>query len=141
MGRDFQVVFVNSAILKTEIFKIREKVFVEEQGVDKAREYDEFETSSVHLAVLLDGNVIGTCRYRNTQFGVKLERFAILKEYRGLGAGSLLVNKILDELGSKARIYLHAQTQVVDFYKSFGFEKKGAQFQDAGIGHYKMVLT
>ena len=35
--------------------------------------------------------------------------------------------------------YLHAQVQVVDFYKKVGFKKTGKLFEEAGIMHYKMI--
>lgn len=123
------------------VFKVRNEVFVQEQNVSEAEEYDNYETSSTHLAATLDGTVVGTCRYRNTEKGVKLERFAILKEERGLGIGRDLVNRCIHENRNSVTIYLHAQIQVVDFYNKLGFEREGPLFEEAGIQHYKMVYT
>ena len=41
---------------------------------------------------------VGTARYRLTDFGIKLERFAILKPYRNLGIGKELVLYILNSI-------------------------------------------
>ena len=64
------------------VYTIREKVFVEEQNVSKEEEYDEFELASTHLLASIDKKPVGTCRIRKTKSGVKLERFAVLKNYR-----------------------------------------------------------
>ena len=37
-------------------------------------------------------------------------------------------------------IYLHAQLAAMGLYQKFGFEKVGAQFEEAGIQHFKMIL-
>ncbi len=58
-------------------------VFVVEQEVDAAEEYDEFDDSSVHFLTKMDGSPVGTARWRFTANGVKLERFAVRKEARG----------------------------------------------------------
>lgn len=130
-----------SADLRDAIFEVRSNVFVLEQNVPKSREYDEYEDSSEHLAALVDQQVVGTCRYRHTSNGVKLERFAVLREFRGLKIGEHLLAYCLDLVNDEPYVYLHAQIQVVDFYAKYGFIKEGPQFEDAGIQHYKMVLV
>ena len=129
----------SSAQLKS-VFAVRKKVFVEEQAVSEEEEYDAFETSSTHLIALIKKTVVGTCRFRNTDKGIKLERFAVLKEYRGHGVGEALVKETLDQIDISQHVYLHAQIQVVDFYAKYGFMKQGNQFEEAGIKHHKMVL-
>ena len=71
---------INSDDGKT-VFAIRQTVFVEEQEVDPALEYDEFESGSHHYLVLKDNQPAGTARWRKTNKGVKLERFAVLPEF------------------------------------------------------------
>lgn len=120
-------------------FAIRIKVFVDEQGVDKRLEY-EFEKESTHFLALMAGKPVGTARWRETENGYKLERFAVLKEYRAHGVGGALVKATLNEvLPTKKKIYLNAQTQVVDFYGRYGFRPEGEEFEEAGIMHYTMV--
>ena len=124
---------------KTQIFDIRRKVFVEEQKVSEREEYDEFETSSNHLIAYINKEAVGTCRYRNTDKGIKLERFAVLKSARGLGIGEALVQSCLNQIDLNQYVYLHAQIQVVDFYAKYGFVQEGPLFVEADIDHYKMV--
>jgi predicted GNAT family N-acyltransferase len=76
-----------------------------------------------------------------TKDGIKLERFAVLDQYRGQGIGQALVTTVLNDLPADATyVYLHAQLPAVGLYEKFGFEKTGPEFEEAGIRHYKMVL-
>lgn len=121
-------------------FDIRVKVFVDEQGVDRDLEY-EHEEESTHFIALVGGEEAGTARWRKTEKGIKLERFAVLPDFRSAGVGRELVKAVLNDIDTKAqKIYLHAQSQVVDFYKKQGFEPEGEEFEEAGIKHFKMVL-
>ena len=123
------------------IFEVRRAVFVIEQSVSEEEEYDEFEISSTHLFATCDNRVVGTCRYRKTSQGTKLERFAVLEAYRTRSVGASLLEAALSAVDQGQLIYLHAQVQVVDFYKKYGFAQVGEQFEEAGIQHYKMVYS
>jgi predicted GNAT family N-acyltransferase len=127
-------------------FKIREEVFVVEQEVDPAAEYDEFEGISTHFLAKLDGIPVGTARWRITQNGVKLERFAVLNQERGKGVGQALVEAVLSDIAANDATadklkYLHAQLSAVPLYLKFGFEKEGDIFEECNILHYKMKLA
>jgi len=127
------------------LFEIRRTVFVEEQHVAPEEEYDEFENTSVHYLATYDGTVCGTARRRYTEDGIKLERFAVLEEFRGQGVGKALVRKVLEEIAKEPEsegklLYLHAQLAAVHLYEIFGFHITGEKFSEAGIEHYKMTL-
>lgn len=128
-----------------EAFKIRELVFVIEQEVDPAEEYDEFEDSSIHFLAFLNGEAVGTARWRFTKNGVKMERFAVLKEARGKGVGQALVAAVLEDVNATPEAagktkYLHAQLTAMPLYAKFGFEKVGDMFEECNILHFKMEL-
>lgn len=119
--------------------RIRYRVFVEEQKVPGEIEYDEFEPECHHYLVFVNGVPVATCRWRETAKGIKLERFAVLKEARGSGAGKLMVKHLLREVVPLGKvIYLHAQEQVTAFYAKYGFTATGPRFSEAGIQHYRM---
>ncbi|MBC8153288.1 MAG: GNAT family N-acetyltransferase [Bacteroidetes bacterium] len=135
-------------------FAIRRAVFVVEQHVDAREEY-EYEDESHHfLARTPDSSgqplPVGTARWRRTEKGVKMERFAVLGPYRGQGVGKALVRAVLDDVFSQQphqrtvdpveSIYLHAQVTAMPLYAGFGFVPVGPMFDEAGIQHYKMVL-
>ena len=119
--------------------EIRDKVFVKEQGIPKELEFDDDKVRALNLYALIKYKHVGTARIRRTKNGIKLERFAVLKNYRGMGVGKALVNFILDNASETDRIYLHAQEPVIGFYLSLGFSKLGAKFMEAGIPHWEMV--
>ena len=119
---------------------IRNKVFIEEQNINKKLEYDDKKVSAIYIVAKINLIAIGTARYRSTEIGMKLERFAVLKEYRGLGVGKLLVSFLVKTLKSEKNLYLNSQKKVAGFYKKLGFKIRGDVFYEAKIPHYKMVL-
>ena len=122
-------------------FTIRNTVFVEEQKVSQDEEYDEYETIAQHYLIYVDGFPAGTARMRETEKGTKLERFAILTDFRNKGAGSALVKRVLEDALPKGRtIYLHAQVPAMNVYARAGFVPEGDLFYEADIPHYKMVF-
>jgi predicted GNAT family N-acyltransferase len=134
-----QVIKVRTQEELESAFAVRRKVFVEEQGVDPGLELDK-EEESVHFLALSDNQPCGAARYRKTDNGYKLERFAVLKEFRGKRVGQALVAAVLDDIPDQAQvIYLNAQVDAVGLYAKFGFAVEGEQFEEAGIQHFKMV--
>lgn len=127
------------------VFKIREDVFVIEQEVDPSEEYDEFESISTHFLAKVNDKPSGTARWRFTDKGVKLERFAVLKPRRGKGVGQVLVKAVLDDIASHPeskdkKLYMHAQLEAMPLYAKFGFKKVGDIFEECNIQHFKMEL-
>ncbi len=125
----------------TAVRKVREIVFVEEQKVDQRDEFDEFENDCLHYQLSLGNKVIGTARWREVGNEIKLERFAVLKEYRGQKIGDELLKRVIEDAAKKNKpMYLHAQLKAVSFYARRGFKKAGDLFVECDIEHYKMVL-
>ncbi len=118
--------------------KIRIKVFVEEQKVDPALEYDHEDESHFYL-LFNDEKPIATARWRDTEKGIKLERFALLHEFRNQGLGATLLKEVLKDVRKLNRkIYLHSQLKAVSYYQRAGFVRVGEKFTEAGIEHYLM---
>ena len=127
--------------LAKESNHIRQKVFVEEQNVDPELEYDEHENQALHYLLYVEGIPAATARWRDTDKGIKLERFATLTSYRNKGLGAILLQDILEDvtpLGKK--IYLNSQIKAIPFYERHGFVKIGEQFAEAEIEHFQMIL-
>lgn len=137
-----ETLFVSKATTKEEleqVFAIRKTVFVEEQNCPPELEW-EHEEESVHFLALMDNQPCGACRWRKTDHGYKLERFAVLKEFRGKRIGQALVAAVLSDLPEDAHyVYLNAQLTAMPLYARFGFVAEGPQFEEAGIQHFKMV--
>ncbi|MFI5163151.1 MAG: GNAT family N-acetyltransferase [Sphingobacteriales bacterium] len=121
-----------------KVFAIRREVFVGEQNCPPELEW-EHEDESNHFLATVDGEPAGASRWRKTDKGYKLERFAVLKKFRGNGVGQQLVKTVLADLPADASyVYLHAQVDAVTLYERFNFVKTGPEFEEAGIRHYKM---
>ena len=121
---------------------IRDLVFVQEQGVPLALEWDEFDAVCWH-AIAYDSKqrVCGTGRLLPAQQGVSsIGRMAVLPEYRGQGIGASLLIALLERAQQRHdhAVVLHAQTHALGFYEKFGFIKEGEQYLEAGIPHYSM---
>ncbi|MGF1534005.1 MAG: GNAT family N-acetyltransferase [Bernardetiaceae bacterium] len=125
-----------------ELRAIRHRVFVEEQHVPPEEEFDQYETDCRHFVVRLHGQAVGVARWRKTEAGCKLERFAVLEEYRGQGIGQVLVSEVMADIAahqsSPCLLYLHAQLPAVSLYARFGFVRVGEPFEECAIWHYRM---
>lgn len=138
MSRKVEVKKVVDPAELEKVFAIRREVFVDEQNCPPELEW-EHEEESNHFLAKVDGEPAGASRWRKTDKGYKLERFAVLKKFRGHGVGQALVQAVLDDLPKNAHyVYMHAQIQAVTLYERFGFVKTGPEFEEAGIRHYKM---
>ena len=126
---------------KSKCFSIRRNIFVKEQNISGKIEFDDDNVDATYVIAQYKNVFVGTARYRSTDFGIKLERFAVLKSYRNLRVGKKLALYILNSIKDEKVIYLHAQESVIDFYSKLGFKKIGSQFFEAEIPHQKMIYS
>jgi predicted GNAT family N-acyltransferase len=142
MTKPFKVIrsaYQNDALTKL-IFEIRQKVFVDEQMVSRDEEFDRYESTSIHYLGYYNDRPVATARWRITEKGIKLERFAVEREYRGVGAGWAVLSQVLEDVACTGQyIYLHAQVSAIGFYEKAGFKKEGPMFTEANIDHYRMT--
>lgn len=130
---------------ETRLREIRQRVFIEEQGVKVPEEWDGEDNNAQHFLLLNGHTAIGCARIitENSGDDLHIGRVAILAEYRGQGAGLTLMRHLIDWCTGQcpdASVYLHAQTSVTGFYQQLGFICQGEVFMDAGIPHISMRL-
>ena len=124
--------------VRVQARRIRELVFVREQGVPLELEWDEQDPHCDHvLASGADGKAVGTGRLLPDGH---IGRMAVMKEWRGKGVGALLLRALMEQARRRGHTQarLNAQTQAAGFYQRFGFEVSGAEFLEAGIRHVRM---
>lgn len=122
---------------------IRREVFVEEQRIPPEMEWDAADASCLHaLARNRFGVALATGRLLEHVPGVaKIGRMAVRRAMRSSQIG----RQVLDALMAEARrqgyreVLLHAQLAAENFYLRAGFQRRGAPFEEAGIGHVEMV--
>jgi len=121
--------------------RVREAVFVVEQGVPLVVERDEWDARAEQALAFDDqGRVIGTGRLLPDGH---IGRMAVLGEHRGQGVGSRILAALLErarELGMTC-VVLNAQTHALSFYARHGFVAFGGEFTEAGIRHVAMSRT
>lgn len=119
-------------------YGIRIAVFVTEQKVSRELE-SEYEEESTYYLLFHNDIAVSTARWRETDRGIKLERFATIKYYRNKKLGKAILTRMMEDVKPfKKSIYLHAQISAVGFYKKNGFTIKDDSFLEAGIEHYLM---
>lgn len=142
---EYEVGPVETAEERMAVFSIRMVVFVEEQRVPPEEELDAFDLTAAHFLIRLRGSlpdnptgIIGTARLIDKGNGIgKIGRVAILREYRGHGAGKLLMQYIEEAAREQGytRLILEAQCYAIPFYEKLGYIAEGDVFLDANIEH------
>ncbi|ABD53240.1 GNAT family N-acetyltransferase [Jannaschia sp. CCS1] len=119
-------------------FDIRRAVFIEEQQIPEAEEWDAHDATCLHY---LAGDGAGTARVIAKGDTAKIGRVAVTQAHRGTGLGA----KIMQALMADARIRgfktaeLEAQVYAIPFYARLGFIAEGPEYDDgSGILHRLM---
>lgn len=124
---------------EAELRHIREAVFIQEQHVPEALEWDQDDTEAVHFLARSDaGEAVGCIRLLATG---QLSRLAVLVPWRNLDIGSRLLAAAEQEARQQGmtEVFLHAQTQASHFYEAAGFSVNGGIFVEANIPHRQML--
>lgn len=123
------------------IAAVRTAVFVDEQKIPLEGEFDAEDPLSTHILVLDENrDAVGTGRLEPSG---RLGRVAVVRRHRRRGIGRMIVAALLDLAAAKGleQVVLHSQMHAVPLYAEFGFEARGAPFEEAGIPHIRMELV
>lgn len=137
-----------SQLTTYELFSImreRVDVFVVEQNCPYPEIDDtDIDPATMHLYRFENDNVASYARcYLKNEAYSAFGRVLVAKTQRGKGIGFELVKEAIDCCFShfpKQDIYIGAQTYLLDFYRSFGFELQGEVYLEDGIAHQDMIL-
>ena len=120
-----ELVIGNSAELISKSQAIRNQVFVIEQGIPLELDLDGLDEQSYHALVTDNNSLVATARLTIVEEkNAVMTRVAVLKEYRGSGIATKIVNALL----SHAReinidsIEIHAHEHLRGYYENFGFK-------------------
>jgi predicted GNAT family N-acyltransferase len=122
---------------------LRRLVFIDEQGIEAAEEFDHLDDEAVHLVALSEGVVIGTCRLLDADGSrLRLGRMVVAAGQRRRGVAAAMLRAA--ETHARARgaraITLNAQTYACPLYRAAGYRVVGDTFMEAGLEHVKMEL-
>jgi predicted GNAT family N-acyltransferase len=122
-------------------FALRREVFVIEQQIAEAEEFDAHDLAARHLVALSQGQVVGTLRLIAEAETVRIGRVAVAQAFRGQGIALAMMRHAMRHEGEagRTRFRLDAQVDKVGFYERLGFVAHGEPFDDgSGIMHLAM---
>jgi predicted GNAT family N-acyltransferase len=125
----------------TDAHTIRRKVFVEEQGIREADEFDGTDDACIHLVVYDSADApVATGRIQITLDEFNIGRVAVLPSQRGKGYGVFVMQILIHACFSMGgeRQTVNAQLSAQGFYQKLGFAACGEAYDKAGISHITM---
>jgi predicted GNAT family N-acyltransferase len=107
--------------------KLKQKVFIEEQGVPKDEVFDGLNESAVHVVILDGNNPVSTARIIREGDAWRIGLVAVDKPMRGKRLGEKVMQAAIDYITTQTgtEIVLTAQQEVCKFYENLGFEQNG----------------
>jgi predicted GNAT family N-acyltransferase len=136
------VTIADTAADRQAAFDIRRAVFIEEQAIPEAEEWDHHDATATHLLLRIEGRPAATARLIAEGDTVKIGRVAVMPAQRGTGLGRRLIAQALELAAGRGfrRAALEAQVQAIAFYERLGFVAEGPEFDDgSGILHRRMT--
>lgn len=125
-------------------FDIRRAVFIEEQNIPEAEEWDRHDASCSHVLAQNEAGIpAGTARIIARDSVAKIGRVAVMPAFRGIGLGRDVMEFCLDQARAMGfhGAELEAQINAIAFYEKLGFTADGPEFDDgSGILHRYMSL-
>lgn len=120
------------------LLQLRADVFVVEQDCPYL-DPDGKDQDSRHLLGKRGDEILGYARSYEDDRGHWLGRIVTSSKLRGLGAGTELMKRAVQDLPLDRPILMHAQNHLSNFYNRFGFERDGEVFLEDGIPHILMI--
>jgi predicted GNAT family N-acyltransferase len=127
-----------------EAYLIRQKVFIQEQGVPEYMELDKHDPSAKHALAYQDDLCVGTGRLvRLDSHYAQIGRMAVLSAFRNQGIGKAILSYLiaLAKAEGVSILMLHSQVSAIPFYAKYGFIAEGSIYDEAGIPHRNMILS
>ena len=95
MSAEIKIEFATTSEAIAAAQQIRQRVFIDEQGIPSDLEFDTLDGSAFHALCYLGNRLVGTGRLVALESNsAVLSRIAILPEYRGRGYGSIIVKNL-----------------------------------------------
>lgn len=142
MTRSFDLFQGTDPKLKAAL-RIREEVFVHEQGVPLEMEIDDYDGIAWHVLAYEGDLPVATARLITLDAcRVKIGRVATLRPFRHRGIATQILQLLLEYARREGFVEatLDSQLEAMPLYEALGFVASGAPFLDAGLIHRPMTL-
>jgi predicted GNAT family N-acyltransferase len=136
-----QIAVARTEAARAGCFAVRRAVFIEEQGIPEAEEWDAEDATCTHFLAEDERGPLGSARLIALGDTAKIGRVAVMAHARGTGLGRALMDHVMTAARTTgfARAMLEAQLYVIPFYESMGFVAEGPDYDDgSGILHRVM---
>jgi predicted GNAT family N-acyltransferase len=122
-------------------FAVRRAVFIEEQNIPEAEEWDAEDATCTHFLAQDERGPMACARLIARGSKAKIGRVAVMKPARGAGLGRAVMLHVMDAARDAgfSEAMLEAQLYVIPFYEALGFVAEGPEYDDgSGILHRVM---
>lgn len=129
------------------VLQLRSEIFVVEQNC-VYQDLDGQDPKSIHLLVRANQNseeLLAYCRIfmpESSSGEAKIGRVLVKEEHRTSGYGRKMMLSAMKWINQHGvdKMRLEAQTYLIRFYSSLGFEAQGEEYLEDGIPHISMTL-
>lgn len=122
-------------------FAVRRAVFIDEQNIPEAEEWDETDKTCTHFLAEDESGPMGCARLIAQGDTAKIGRVAVMPQARGTGLGRAIMEHVMTSARAAGFTHalLEAQLYVIPFYEGLGFIAEGPEYDDgSGILHRVM---
>ena len=136
---ELRLVLGSWAELQQDAGRVRQAVFVAEQGIPQELEWDQADAVCLHAVIFnANGEAIATGRLLPDGH---IGRMAVLANQRRSGLGGRVLVALMEAARARGhdRVVLSAQVHALSFYRGHGFIAEGPVYDDVGIPHQDMV--
>jgi predicted GNAT family N-acyltransferase len=133
---NLKIITTRWAEARPQLMAVRTAVFIIEQLVTPEFEWDEKDADAIHLLAIVNNEAVACARI----VGNKIQRMAVLENWRGHGVGLAILQKAVDIIQQNdfKLAKLSAQTHAINFYVKGGFVVTSDIYQDLHIPHVDM---
>lgn len=141
-------VIVVKQVSPAEVYPLRHKVLRPNQSLAACVWAQDTDPDTAHFAAVLNAQIVGIAsiaicpREGDSPNTWRLRGMATEPELQGQGIGARVLAKCLEHAKSRdgTLIWCNARTSALEFYRKYGFETIGDEFETPGIGpHFVMV--
>lgn len=123
--KNLKICVVNNPTDYQKVIAIRSIVFMGEQDLPYSVEFGPNEFCNTHILATLDGELAGTVRIHQFHDFAKLERMAVMPEFRETKLPEMLRNKALEICAAKGigKIYALCRPELLSHWADFGYQR------------------